>query len=88
VREIVKRETIGASMACMGGAVSHGRVDPVHASQWQFAISHDPGGKVTCMTRFTVHQLGASRQTGCILLFTARFMSLDACADSTLIARV
>ena len=47
MREIVKRETIGASIAC--ASLSSRVIVCVSgaASQWRSAISHIPGGKVT-----------------------------------------
>ena len=64
MREIVKRETIGASIAACGGAVESSSCVSGAASQWQFAISHDPRGKGDALVRFTVPRVGASRQTG------------------------
>ena len=65
MREIVKRETIGASIAmCIGGAVeSFVHVYADATSQCQFAISHIPDGKMTPCAFYSPSS-GASRQTG------------------------
>ena len=67
MREIVKRETIGASIACMGGAVEHGSCGSLcRRVSGGLRFRMTLGERWRVMTRFTVHRAGRRRQTGWI----------------------